>query len=293
MAAGAPVVATERLRHPRAGRARGQRPAGRARRPAGARRRAACACTTIPSSPRRLTDERPRDRAASASTASASRSDLAALFAGGDRDEHAVAPAPRALRQRARAPRPRARRRASPPAASRFAGETRDARPRARLARPPTCPRTRSGGSTGSSSTTGSTSPTPSAPPATRATCDAWERLVASFIVAGPAGPRRQRGHRPPDPQLDLRVAAAARGATIGDALAESLARRRRATCARHLTPERNHRTLELYALLIAALALPDDRPACGLRRRASCTRTCWPTSAPTACTASAARTTT
>ena len=40
MAAGAPVVATERLRHPRAGRARGQRPAGRARRPAGARRRA-------------------------------------------------------------------------------------------------------------------------------------------------------------------------------------------------------------------------------------------------------------
>ena len=40
MAAGAPVVATERLRHPRAGRARGQRPARRARGPGGARRRA-------------------------------------------------------------------------------------------------------------------------------------------------------------------------------------------------------------------------------------------------------------
>ena len=41
---------------------------------------------------------------------------------------------------------------------------------------------------------------------------DAWERLVASFIVQVAAGPRRLRGHRAPDPQLDLRVAAAARG---------------------------------------------------------------------------------
>ena len=31
-------------------------------------------------------------------------------------------------------------------------------------------------------------------------------------------------------------------------------------TCEAHLTPERNHRTLELYALLIAALALPEPR---------------------------------
>ena len=47
------------------------------------------------------------------------------------------------------------------------------ARPRARLAAAPTCPRTRSGGSTGSSSITGSTSPTRSAPPATAAS---WTR---------------------------------------------------------------------------------------------------------------------
>ena len=40
MAAGAPVVATRRLRHPRAGHPRGQRAAGRARRPGRARRRA-------------------------------------------------------------------------------------------------------------------------------------------------------------------------------------------------------------------------------------------------------------
>ena len=53
-----------------------------------------------------------------------------------------------------------------------------------------------------------------------------------------------------------------------------SLARRRPRTCARTSTPERNHRTLELYALLIAALALPelDARPA-ALARRTSCDR--------------------
>ena len=46
---------------------------------------------------------------------------------------------------------------------------------------------------------------------------------------------------------------------------------------ARHvrdnLTPERNHRTLELYALLIAALALPDLELELPARR--SCTPTC------------------
>ncbi len=41
----------------------------------------------------------------------------------------------------------------------------------------------------------------------------------------------------------------------------ESLRGSRCGTCARHLSPERNHRTLELYALLIAALALPDLQP--------------------------------
>ena len=129
----------------------------------------------------------------------------------------------------------------------------------------PTCPPTRSGGSTGSSSTTGSTSRTRSGPAATGAssTRGSGSSRASSLQVA--AGPRPQRRHRPPDPELDLRLAAAARGRRP---------RSRRRSCdepreqARHvranLTPERNHRTLELYALLIAALALPglDARPA-------------------------------
>ena len=57
-----------------------------------------------------------------------------------------------------------------------------------------------------------------------------------------------------------------------------------------NLSPERNHRTLELYALLIASLALPGSA---GPLARGSCTRTCSPTSGPTASTASAPRTTT
>ena len=107
----------------------------------------------------------------------------------------------------------------------------------------------------------------------------AWERLVASFVLAGPARPRRQRGHRAPDPQLDLRLAAAAGGWTLRRARAR---REPRASRSRHvranLSPERNHRTLELYALLIASLALRARRPADASR---SCTRTCWRTSAP------------
>ncbi len=40
----------------------------------------------------------------------------------------------------------------------------------------------------------------------------AWEQLVVELRGAGPARPRRQRGHGAPDPQLDLRLAAAAGG---------------------------------------------------------------------------------
>ena len=62
-----------------------------------------------------------------------------------------------------------------------------------------------------------------------------------------------------------------------------------------NLAPERNHRTLELYALLIAALALPElDRGgAARLRRRRARPQPRAPTSAPTACTARPRRTTT
>ncbi len=61
---------------------------------------------------------------------------------------------------------------------------------------------------------------------------------------------------------------------------------------AEHLTAERNHRTLELYALLLVALAFDDSdrRPA----RRSTCSPpTRPPTSGPTASSASAAPTTT
>ena len=37
-----------------------------------------------------------------------------------------------------------------------------------------------------------------------------------------------------------------------------------------NLTPERNHRTLELYALLIVALALPESATACSFAARAA-----------------------
>ena len=68
-----------------------------------------------------------------------------------------------------------------------------------------------------------------------------------------------------------------------------------RATSARNLTPERNHRTLELYALFVAALALPElDRDgAARPRRRRARPQPARPTSAPTASTARPRRTTT
>ena len=123
----------------------------------------------------------------------------------------------------------------------------------------PTCPTTRSGGSTGSSSTTGSTSPTRSAPPATRASWSAWERLVASFVLQVP--PDHDSSDVTARRILNWiyawqRLPEARRAPGSSRASAS-----RRATCATNLTPERNHRTLELYALLIAALALPELEP--------------------------------
>ena len=76
----------------------------------------------------------------------------------------------------------------------------------------------------------------------------------------GPAGPRPERGHRAPDPELDLRVAAAAGGVDRRRSSSRACASRR-STCATRSPPERNHRTLELYALLLTALALPDLVP--------------------------------
>ena len=100
---------------------------------------------------------------------------------------------------------------------------------------------------------------------------EAWERLVASWIVQVP-------------PDHDPSEVTARRmlnwiyawqrlpEARLGEILADSIrdqARHVRAT----LAPERNHRTLELYALLIAGLALDDGD--CATTRSPSCTTTC------------------
>jgi uncharacterized heparinase superfamily protein len=88
---------------------------------------------------------------------------------------------------------------------------------------------------------------------------DAWERLVASFVLQVP-------------PDHDPSEVTARRilnwlyawqrlpEVSIGAELVESV--REQALHVRdNLTPERNHRTLELYALLLTALALPDLVP--------------------------------
>src|SRR3954469_7917996 len=81
----------------------------------------------------------------------------------------------------------------------------------------------------------------------------AWERLVASFIAQVP--PDRD------DSEVTARrvlnwIYAWQRlpEVTIGEAIAESLREQVRHV-RENLSPERNHRTLELYALLLAALA--------------------------------------
>ena len=121
---------------------------------------------------------------------------------------------------------------------------------------------------------------------------DAWERLVRSYLVQVPpdCDPSEVTARR----IVNWIYAWQGFGALpngLEPALAERIADE-----ARHvretMTPERNHRTLELYALAIVALAFEDvelPRP-CG---RASSTATSPRTSCPTACTASARRTTT
>jgi uncharacterized heparinase superfamily protein len=88
---------------------------------------------------------------------------------------------------------------------------------------------------------------------------DAWERLVASFIgqVAPDHDPAEVAARR----VLNWLYAwQRLPEATIGPELVESL--RDQALHVRaQLTQERNHRTLELYALLLSALALPDLVP--------------------------------
>ncbi len=86
---------------------------------------------------------------------------------------------------------------------------------------------------------------------------EAWERLVESFLAQVPPG-------RDPSDVTARRVLnwlyAWQRLPEVSDPLAAALGEGIVAQVAHvraTLTPERNHRTLELYALLLAALALP------------------------------------
>jgi len=95
----------------------------------------------------------------------------------------------------------------------------------------------------------------------------AWERLVLSWISTVPVGadPSHVAGRRIQNWIYAWDVFASAPGfpgLSAGSAarIASSLAAQVRDLRGR-LTPERNHRTLELYALFIAALALPDLDP--------------------------------
>ena len=265
MAAGAPVVASARLGHPRAG-----------------RRTRSTACSS-----------RPRTRRRSPTRCCALHDDraLAARLArGGPRD------GARALRRRPRWPAgsPRcSRRRAHDSAVARARSccviehEHRD-RDRRRRRSPRAASRSRARRARSAPSPTGS-APTLPADEEWRiewvkfdygldlahAYRDDRRRSATARRGSGssrrgsaqvPARPRRRRGHRAPDPQLDLRLAAASAPAPARSTrlLADSIAAQARHVRA-NLAPERNHRTLELYALLIAALALP------GLDRDGGC----------------------
>jgi uncharacterized heparinase superfamily protein len=90
---------------------------------------------------------------------------------------------------------------------------------------------------------------------------DAWERLAASFVLQVPPD------HDPSDVtarRILNWIYAWQRLPEVSDCVARALVENLREQ-ARHvrqnLTPERNHRTLELYALLVAGLALPDLEP--------------------------------
>jgi hypothetical protein len=90
---------------------------------------------------------------------------------------------------------------------------------------------------------------------------DCWERLVRSWMHQVPPDHDRsditaRRIQNWIYAWLRFRAAGAVLPDTLTEALLESLAAQVEFVRT-HLTAERNHRTLELYALLIAALALP------------------------------------
>ena len=111
--------------------------------------------------------------------------------------------------------------------------------------------------------------------PADHDSSDVTARRILNWIYAW-QGFGRRRARRP-------------------DAALAGASPRRPAHVRATLTPERNHRTLELYALLLAALAVPglDETAPAGASRWTSSTATCARTSGPTASTAKPRPTTT
>ena len=110
--------------------------------------------------------------------------------------------------------------------------------------------------------TRASTSPTPSRSPATAPT---WRRGSGSSVVRHqvPVGFERSEvsARRMQNWLYAWQRFRDVGGADIGRRAAGRPARRPTpTTSAAHLTPERNHRTLELYALLLVGLALDDRR---------------------------------
>ena len=86
----------------------------------------------------------------------------------------------------------------------------------------------------------------------------AWERLVGSWLRAVPPDPDAAEvaARRILNWIYAWQALRRARAPASPHRLLESIAAQA-AHVREHLTPERNHRTLELYALLITALALP------------------------------------
>ena len=252
MAAGAPVVASAVSGIPELVARRGERADGRARGPGGARRRAAAPAHRPRA--RRSASPRPDGRpCASGSTATSWPARLAALFArGGRRDEAGR------VRDRAPASRPR-RRRGGRRRALHPRGRDADARPRARTGSAPTLPADEEwriewvkfyyGLDLAHAYRVTGARAVPRGVGAARRVVD----------PPGAARPRQQRRDRAQDPQLDLRVAGLRRRPRSTRRCAASIAAQARHVRAT-LTPERNHRTLELYALLLAALAVPGTR---------------------------------
>ena len=176
---------------------------------------------------------------------------------------------PRPVRVRHRRPPPRPRRRPRRPRRRLHPRRpAAAARPHARLAGRRHRPTTRSGGSSGSSCYEGLDLAHEYAEHGRPRQPGGLGGPGRVLLRPGAGRARHLRRVRPPDPELALRLAAVRRRAGLARAAArawpsgstERLDGRRRAPAPTTSPPARNHRTLELYALLVLALALGSTR---------------------------------